>query len=139
MLDALSAELLPERFPLSLLLGHELHKFRRLPDPIQKMIAGKERIVGKAGRRGFFQPFDCLGAVAGKRVYAGSVISPMMTTRAVVELSASKSCRDSGLRFGKVSFQSKEQGMLHEKVIGVIGDFWQSLVNCFLRLVQVPL
>jgi hypothetical protein len=48
MLDTLSAELLLERIPMRLLLNHELHKFRRLPDPIQKMIAGKERIVEEA-------------------------------------------------------------------------------------------
>lgn len=59
----LSAKLLPERFPLSLLLGHELHKFWGLPDPIQKMVAGKERIVGKAGRGRLFQPLHCFTAV----------------------------------------------------------------------------
>ena len=80
MLDTLSAELLPERIPMSLLLGHELHKFRRLPDRSKKMVAGKQRIVREAGRSRLFQPLHSFTAVTGKGVDAGSIVSPMMTT-----------------------------------------------------------
>src|ERR1700730_7354209 len=80
-------------FPLSLLLRHELKKFRRLSDRVQKGIAREEWVVRESCRRRFLQPFHRFATVSGEGVNTGCVIRRMMTGL-VTQLDRCQNCGD---------------------------------------------